>query len=274
MRRRAVGAALGAAQGLALAVAALHLAAPAAAEDDAALVADAVSAYTHALDERDRGQRLARFRRAERMFAKVAEHVRNADLEVNLGNAALQAERTGPAVLAYRRALRIDPTNARALQNLDHARSLLPEWVPRPEPAGLIDSLFFWHRRLAPGDRRLGAALSFAAAALLLAAGVRWRLPGLRGAAWLPGLVWLALVASLVLDPAARSRDEAVITATEVVARAADSALAPSALPQPLPGGAEVRILERRSPWLRVRLANGRDAWVAESSATPVWDGT
>jgi uncharacterized protein YgiM (DUF1202 family) len=37
-----------------------------------------------------------------------------------------------------------------------------------------------------------------------------------------------------------------------------------------LPGGTEVRILETRSPWLRVRLANGRDAWVAESALTPV----
>jgi hypothetical protein len=54
------------------------------------------------------------------------------------------------------------------------------------------------------------------------------------------------------------------------VARAADSALAPSTLPAPLPGGVEVRILERRSPWIRIRLANGRAAWVAESALMPV----
>ena len=58
--------------------------------------------------------------------------------------------------------------------------------------------------------------------------------------------------------------------ADETVARAADSALAPSTLPAPLPGGVEVRILERRSPWIRIRLANGRDAWVAESALMPV----
>ena len=58
--------------------------------------------------------------------------------------------------------------------------------------------------------------------------------------------------------------------ADEAVARAADSALAPSTLPAPLPGGVEVRILERRSPWIRIRLANGRDAWVAESALMTV----
>jgi hypothetical protein len=35
----------------------------------------------------------------------------------------------------------------------------------------------------------------------------------------------------------------------------------------------ELRIVEVRSPWLRVRLANGRDAWVAESSVARV-DGS
>jgi len=64
-----------------------------------------------------------------------------------------------------------------------------------------------------------------------------------------------------------------VVVAPETVARAADSPIAPSAFPEPLPGGVELRILETRSPWLRVRLANGRDAWVAESSVARV-DGS
>ena len=72
------------------------------------------------------------------------------------------------------------------------------------------------------------------------------------------------------MDPVGEARTEVVVTADETVARAADSALAPSAFPQPLPGGVELRIVERRLPWLRVRLANGRDAWVSESSVTSV----
>ena len=182
----------------------------------------------------------------------------------------MQAEHLGAAVLAYRRALTIDPDHSRAAQNLEHARNLLPEWVPKPAQAGLLDSFFFWHRTLARSDRALGAALAFACAALLVAGAIRFRQPALRNAAILPALAWIALVASVAIGSGSGALDEAVVTADEVVARAADSALAPSTLPAPLPGGVEVRVLERRSPWLRVRLANGRDAWVPESAVTLV----
>jgi hypothetical protein len=84
--------------------------------------------------------------------------------------------------------------------------------------------------------------------------------------------VWAGLIASVAIDLGGARLDDAVVIADETVARAADSALAPSALPAPLPGGVEVRILERRSPWIRIRLANGRDAWVAESALMTIAD--
>jgi tetratricopeptide (TPR) repeat protein len=238
---------------------------------DASLIEAAVESYGRALDTAERDARLAEFRRAERLFARAAETAPgNAALYTNLGNAALQAEHLGTAVLAYRRALAIDPDHPRALQNLEHARSLLPEWVPKPTHHGLIDTFFAWHQTLARSDRVLAAAAAFALAALLVAGAIRFRQPTLRTAAIVPALVWLALLASLIAESSSGAADAAVVTADEVVARAADSALAPSALPAPLPGGTEVRVLETRSPWLRVRLANGRDAWVAESAVTPV----
>ncbi len=251
---------------------ALLAAAPGAAEPShSAVLEEAISTYTQALDTAERDLRLETFRRAELLFARSVEELGGSpELYTNLGNAALQAERLGPAVLAYRRALAIDPSAARALQNLEYVRTLLPEWVPRPEATGLLDTFFFWHRTLSRGERVLGAAVCFAVAALLVAGSIRFGQGALRGAALVPGLGWLALVVSLALEPAERLREEAVIVAPETVARGADSALAPSAFPAPLPGGAEVRILESRSPWLRVRLANGRDAWVSESAAARV----
>jgi hypothetical protein len=134
----------------------------------------------------------------------------------------------------------------------------------------LLDSFFFWHRTLAHADRAMGAAFAFVVVGLLVAGAIRFRQPALRNAAAIPALIWLVLIASVVVDFSAGSLEDAVVTAEETVARAADSALAPSTLPAPLPGGVEVRIFERRSPWLRVRLANGRDAWVAESALTLV----
>lgn len=232
---------------------------------------EAVESYTRGLDTESRDARLAEFRRAQRLFASLEEQgVATADLYTNLGNAALQAEDLGAAVLAYRRALSLDANHPRALQNLDHARSLLPSWVPRPAPSGVLDSLFFWHRALSQPLRVLLAAGCFALAALLVAASIRLRQTALRNAAILPGLAWLAIAGSVVLDPSGGDREAAVVTAPEATARAADSGLAPSVFPQPLPGGVELRIRESRPPWVRVRLANGRDAWLGESSVTRV----
>jgi tetratricopeptide (TPR) repeat protein len=253
----------------------LPLLAPAAASatDSAARLDEALASYAQALETRDRDLRLERFRQAARAFADVvAEGHRSPDLYTNLGNSALQAERLGDAVLAYRRALALDPDHARALQNLEHARTLLPAWVPRPEQASVLDSFFFWHRTFSRAERGLGSALAFAAAALLFALALRSDSTSLRNAALIPSLAWLGLLASLLLDPAAGAANDAVVRGEEVVARAADSAGAPSLLPAPLPGGTEVEIVERRTPWLRTRLANGRDVWLPTASVAPVAD--
>lgn len=240
-------------------------------QTETAQLEEAIASYRAALDTSERDSRLERFRNAERLFSRVAAGgASNPELYTNLGNAALQAEHLGTAVLAYRRALAIDPDHPRAVQNLEYVRTLLPEWVPKPEPGGLLDSFFFWHKTLARSDRSLGAAIAFAVAALLLAAAVGFGQSALRTAAILPALVWASLIASVVIDIGGAQLDEAVVIADETVARAADSALAPSTLPAPLPGGVEVRILERRSPWIRIRLANGRDAWVAASALMTV----
>jgi hypothetical protein len=240
---------------------------------EAAQVEEAIASYRAALDTSERGSRLEAFRKAERLFSRtVAVGASNPELYTNLGNAALQAEHLGAAVLAYRRALAIDPDHPRAVQNLEHVRTLLPEWVPKPESGGLLDSFFFWHKTLARSDRALAAAIAFAVGALLLASAIRFGQSALRTAAILPALVWAALIASVAVDVGSTRLDDAVVIADEAVARAADSALAPSTLPAPLPGGVEVRILERRSPWIRIRLANGRDAWVAESALMTVAD--
>lgn len=249
-------------------------AAPGAAEPTASArdrAREAVETYTRALDTADRDARLAAFQRAEHLFADVAKAgARSPELYTDLGNASLLAEDLGAAVLAYRRALLLDPDHPSALQNLAHARSLLPAWVPRPDPPGLWDSFFSWRHALLPATRELAAALCFAAAALLVAASIRWRRAWLRTAALLPGVAWLSLLGSLAIEARAADAPPAVVTASEAVARAADSALAPAALPDPLPGGTEVVIVGRRSPWLRVRLADGHDAWLPESAVAAV----
>ncbi len=215
--------------------------------------------YAAALREADRGERLARFARAERAFAS---------LWTNLGNAALQAGHVGRAVLAYHRALRLDPDANAARQNLAHVRSRLPAWVPRPaDTEGLASGLD--PRRVPAATRLLGAGLAFAVSALFALLYVRRGEGAWRALAGLAAVVWLLVLASLLVGGGAGQADLAVVTADEVQARSADSSLAPLALPEPLPSGTEVRRLELRGDWARVRLANGRDVWVRASSVTP-----
>jgi tetratricopeptide (TPR) repeat protein len=239
--------------------------------DRAATLGEAVEGYALALDTVDRDQRLSAFRRAERVFAAVAdEDDASADLYANLGNAALQSEHLGAAVLAYRRALLVDPDHSRASQNLEHARGLAPDWLPRPESSALLDSFFLWHRTISPGERALAAGLAFAVTSLLFAVGIAIRSVAARNAAVLPGLVWCALLASMAVDPASAAKNDAVVVAREVIARSADSIHSPARFARPLPTGTEVEILESRDTWLRIALANGREAWVRSSSVARV----
>lgn len=232
-----------------------------------ARITEAVAAYGEAMESDDRELRLEGFRRSERLFrAAVESGVENAELYANLGNAALQAGHLGPAVLAYRRALRLQPGLERARQNLRHARSLLPEWVPTPEAAGLLDSFFVWHRTTSSALRANLAALAFVVAILCIAGSVYFRIAAPRYVAAIAALAWLVLIASLAFDPARAARQEGVVVVEEAAARAADSINAPRRFGELLPGGTEVKILEDRGGWLQIELFNGRNAWLTASS--------
>lgn len=237
------------------------------------MMTEAVDQYLQAMETQDRSQRLERFRHAGRLFtALIDDHgVENADLYVNLGNASLQCQRLGGAILAYRRALALAPSHRHARQNLDHARQMLPSWVPRPPAQTLLDTFFVWHRMLSRSARSLIASLCFALAALAASIAIRWQRIWARTAAGLLFLIWIAM-AGLPLWQWVRGAvvDEAIVTAQEVVARSADSDGAPPRFSQVLPGGTEVEIVQRRDGWVLLRLANGLEGWVRSSAVTPV----
>ncbi|MEZ4279796.1 MAG: tetratricopeptide repeat protein [Myxococcota bacterium] len=232
----------------------------------------ALTDYEQAEREADRDARIAGFRRAERGFAALlADGFATPALHTNLGSAALQAGDLGQAVLAYRRALRLDPAAVTARQNLAHVRSLLPAWVPRPSGSEGADALLVY-RRIPASTRSLLAACGFALAALFLVVAARRPEGPWRGLAILFGIVWLLLLASVVLDGSGEEGVAVVLTSDEEPARSSDSALARLAFPDPLPQGVEALRLETRGDFARIRLANGRDVWVRNGSLTPVAD--
>ena len=237
--------------------------------DREARLAEASEAYSIALTEPDRDTRLAGFARAQRLFASLVDDgVESAPLYVDLGNAALQAQDRGHAVLSYHRALRLDPDDRTARQNLDYVRGRLPGWVPRPEDAEGFRG-FFDDRLLPRAWRVRGAAIAFVLAAIAIVLAVRERPGAWRGLALFCVAVWALLLASTFAGGRS-TRPLAVLVASETEARSADSALAPRALPEPLPAGVEVDLLEEREGWARVRLANGRDVWVRRTSVVRV----
>jgi tetratricopeptide (TPR) repeat protein len=227
----------------------------------------ALAAYREAQATSAQAERPAAFARAERLFSAAATGGASADLWTNVGTAALQAEHLGSAILAYRRALALDPDHRHAQQNLAHARTLLPAWVPRPESGGFLDSLVAWQHAMSPGERRGAAALAFFAGAAMLGAALAGGSTALRVFSIVPWIAWALLLTSGLADTGAKSW---VIAGAEAVARAADSRNAPARFAEALPAGTEVTIAETRGEWTRIVLADGRDAWVATGSVAVV----
>ena len=209
------------------------------------------------------------FAKAERALRPLAAtRPRASALQVDWGNAALGAQDSGRAVLAYRRALRLAPGNARARANLAWLRDQQPVWLPRPTSAGAIDSLLFWRERFTPTQLLLAGAVAFAGAALLLAP---W---SPRQPRWLRSAGAVLLLASATATASALFTDDhddaLVVVADGAVLRTADSLGAAPAFANPLPAGTELGRIESRQAWLRVALADGTVGWLPAASVAPV----
>ena len=221
-------------------------------------LADGRAAYQQAMTVTDASARKAAFTRAAASLGDAARAAPGEpELLADWGNAALGAGDVGTATLAYRRALVIDGGNVRARRNLAWLRGRQSDAL-RPTAGGAADALFFFQDWPRP-RRLLVGALAFAIVVLLLVPWTGTRRRGLAMLALLPAAVWIAMLASVVLEE--RHTDDAVVM-DAVVMRAADSAGAPAALTQPLPRGTEVIVLERRDAWTKIRIASGTPGWV------------
>ena len=243
-----------------------------AAERDAkSLIQEAAATYSDALETSDRNHRVQKFRTAESLFARVVESQAtsgdgcNAELFVNLGNAALGAEHVGPAIVAYRRALTADPNHSRAKQNLEHARTLVADWLPKPEDDVTFGSFFDWTGKLKAADWRGLASIAFLLAAVCIAIFLWSGSKVSRNLGAVFALLWLALVLTAIFHSGDTTKI-AVVIVSETTARSADSINSPARFPEPLPSGTEVEIVEDRDDWQRVRLFDGREVWLSRSA--------
>lgn len=188
------------------------------------------------------------------------------ELLTDWGNAALGAGDLGTATLAYRRALALDATTARARHNLTWLRSRQPDAFRPSTKSGATETLLFFHAW--PRARKLlvGAG-AFAVTILLFVPWGGKRRRSLGGLAVIPGAIWLAMTASALLH-ADHAADAIVMD--DVTMRAADSPGAPPAYPQPLSRGVEVTLLEKRDAWTRIEIANGTAGWVPSGAVEKI----
>lgn len=226
---------------------------------DAGPLEDGRVAYQQAMEmSTDATARKAAFARAAVALGDAARALPDRpELLTDWGNAALGAGDVASATLAYRRALALDGSNARARHNLAWLRSRQSDAF-RPAASGATDTLLFFHTW--PRARKLIAgAILFAIGILLIVPWSGRRRRGLTLVAVLPFAAWLAMIVSVFLE---RDHGDDGVVMDDVVMRAADSAGAPAALSQPLPRGVEVSILERRDAWTRIEIANGTSGWI------------
>ncbi len=205
------------------------------------------------------------YRRAALRYERlVGEYgIRNSMLFYNLGNAYFQAGDVGRAIVNYKRAEDLDPSDANVRRNLALARSQRADKLDASVGGQATRTLLFWHYDVSTVARMRIFVVAWV---------VFWTLVILRfvGLSWVPREIALASVAvalllfgSLAVDAVDASQSvEGVIVAADSVARQGDGASYEPAFREALHAGAEFRVLEQRPEWLRVELPDGRLCWL------------
>ena len=203
---------------------------------------------------------------AQRFAAIASAGVVSGPLEFNLGNAYLEAGDLGLAILHYRRAERLMPTDERLRQNLGVARSRCLTALRPTGRSVFLEGLFFWHFQTTK-RARLFASIGFYAAFWLFLAirrmvVRRW----MAIAALLCGALTLACAGSLGYDTwSNRRHPPGVITVMDVPVYSGYAASYDRQFEQPLQPGVEFTVLDRHGDWWRVELPDGQSGWIESS---------
>lgn len=236
----------------------------------------------------DRSGAGALFREAASAWRSVAEglDVQNAKLETNIANASVLGGDLPRAIAAYRRALRLDPRDESARNGLAAARR-----------AAGTEGLVGGAKKIDGGDeadggvrgaaRRIGAMLSRVGGEIALRLPSRVLLDvaavcyiGVFGLAiarvmgvgqarrWMIGVVAAGCVVCagpVVLHEFEKTGEgsaEGVVVQGGMMARNGPAELYEAAFKEPVRAGLEVRVEETRGEWSKIRLGDGRTAWM------------
>jgi tetratricopeptide (TPR) repeat protein len=218
--------------------------------------------------------------RAEQLYREAAAAfealrdagIRNAALEYNLGNTYFRLNDLGRAIVHYRRAQSIDPTDERVAANLAYARQRVEPGIPPSGQSELMTRLAFWNQAVSPRARLWIAGV---ASALGWSGVFLWMKRRNRMVLALSGLgiiLGLANAGSIVFELRQQAtHPAAVVSRPNSVLRQGRGENYDAVLRQALGPGVEVNILAVRGEWCEIQLANGQVGWLPAGHLIPVF---
>jgi tetratricopeptide (TPR) repeat protein len=201
---------------------------------------------------------------AASLYEQVARQQPTAIVYYNLGNAYYRANKIGPAVLNYERALHLKPDFKEAADNLMLTQNRIGNRVQQGQ------ELFFvrWWQALTRGSSaNTWAVVNILVLLLLLGA---FLLKRFSNPAWLRpqvtgGLaaVWLlVLIISIRSAANADSHDKAIVMQPDTLLTTDQSSKTQSLLPE----GTKVTVLHKKGGRTEIKLGDGRTGWVQDTA--------
>ena len=187
----------------------------------------------------------------------------------DLGNAYVRLGKLSQAILAYEKALRLDPRNGDIRENLRYTRGLLEYRVEDTRNWYLRATEFV----LKFATEREVYAVVLAFLFVFLGGGILFFLRG-RGAFWSPWQQFiLVLLLIAVLVAVGKQVQSNVIRDAIVMQKECEARYGPSEHDQvafKMGEGIKVFVVDRREDWSRVLLTNGESGWVKDSDIAEV----
>jgi tetratricopeptide (TPR) repeat protein len=235
------------------------------------LFSQANQTFSKANETKDPQEAATLYEKAILDYEKIIEDggIKNAKLYYNLANAYILINNTGKAILNYRKAQLLDSSDQDIYKNLNFARSKRADTIPVSSQKKILERLFFWHYDFSAKTRFVVGGVGFAVFCIWLTLKlwlVRW--PATKAVCTLCALLALCMMSSVAAEYfAAKNNLGGVIIAESVIARQGDGNNYPPSFNDPLHAGVEFDVLQQRSGWLHIQLANGQDAWIPEQSS-------
>jgi len=202
-----------------------------------------------------------KYEKAASLYERITARVRNGQLFYNLGNAYLKSGNVGEAILNYRNAQAYSPRDQDLRANLKFARQLTKDKIEQKTGSSIIRTICFWYDTFNQRELLL---------ALLIINGLFWTLALLR--IWFRNelLSWSFLASFVLLIVVGATlganvyhtilSKQGVVTTNELAVRAGNGPN--NTVLFYLHEGAEFRISDRNTGWLRIELADGKKGWV------------